>query len=74
MMNLEVSSFFNRGVWRPVDFETFKRSVNPADDEELNDMLLAMENGQAVLSVFGTLKFRAAPEQEEGAGQLCKPT
>ena len=59
-IKIECSSFFNQGEWKPVDFETFKEMVNPADDTELAELVLAMEAGECILSTLGTLKFRKA--------------
>ena len=69
-MQIEVSSFFHPGHWKLTDLETFKRVARPVDESELADMLNALESGQCVLSVFGTLKFRAVPEEKEGINQL----
>lgn len=66
MIQIEVSSFFNQGVWKPVDLETFKRMVGPVDDDELADMLQELKAGQYVWSVFGVSKFRAVPAEPAG--------
>lgn len=68
-MQIEASSFFNQGEWKPVDLETFKRMVKPVDESEFADMLQALEAGQCILSVLGTLKFRAAPKEENRADE-----
>lgn len=65
-MRIEVSSLFNQDEWKPVDMETFKRMVRPADEDKLTDMLDALKAGQCVLSLFETFKFRAAPEPAGG--------
>lgn len=67
MMQIEVSSFFHPGHWKKTDLETFKRVARPKDESELAEFLNALEAGQCVLSVFGTLKFRTAPEQGDEA-------
>lgn len=65
-MQIEASSFFEPGKWQPVDYAEFERMVCPDNEAELGEMLEALASGQYVLSAFGTLKFRAAPKQEEG--------
>lgn len=62
-MQIEVSSFFNKGVWKPVDLETFRSLVGPVDEIELADMLDALKAGQCVLSVLGVSKFRAVKDK-----------
>lgn len=68
-MQIEVSSFFSPGHWKKTDLETFKRVARPEDESELAEMLNALEAGYCVLSVLGTLKFRAAPKEENRADE-----
>lgn len=65
-MQIEASSFFNQGEWKPVDLDTFKRMVNPVDETELAELVEALESGECILSTLGTLKFRKAAQAGEG--------